>query len=465
MFKIKKKLIFTIFIFLILIFSTTLTNAKVIEKKSNDSNNISCEFTNYWTLMFYLAFDNHRESEIDWTIDFLKDVGSGYHRKIVILVDGKTNGDTCYGHIQDNMFLPDAWYESESNMSSAKTFKRFLQTSMYNYPAENYALFVLSTHGSGWQGLGVDTYGTGSSASLSLLDMKDYKEVLSEVTNNGTDKIDIVALDICVTGSIEVAYQLSPYVNYMLANEEHGFGGPDEYSDDGYLLGWNYSGFLNQLRINPDISAESFSKSIVDTYKAGTYIAKFGELIPAPKFYPINQFHTVLSATNLSKINEISKAVSNLSKALSDNLGQFRKEIKKARIQTREYGKLYRKFWWLPARLSYIMQFEPLSYDCFIDLYDFAEKLIQKTNNKDINNASKQTMKAINSTIFACESEPDDPSHGLFIYFPKLKCQYDKSIWGPLKTNGFKNLPVKYEDLMFSIDTGWDNFIKDYLLI
>lgn len=62
--------------------------------------------------------------------------------------------------------------------------------------------------------------------------MKDYKTVLQKITDQLGKKIDIIAFEICVTGMIEVAYQMSSYVDYMIGTEEHGFGG-DEPSDKG----------------------------------------------------------------------------------------------------------------------------------------------------------------------------------------------------------------------------------------
>lgn len=458
--KINNNVIHVFGLIFILILSIVLSGTNVL------ADNICCEDppTNNssakWTVMFYCAFDNHRASEKEFTFNLLSSVGSGDDFNIVMLYDGKTNGDTAYYYVEKDLLLPLAWYEAESNMGNSQTLKNFLELSMHNYPANHYALFVGSTHGSGWQGLGCDTSGTGSSSTLSLIDMSDYKDVLQKVTNNGIDKIDVVAFNICVTGSIEAAYQMAPYANYFVANEEHGFGG-DEYSDDGTPLEWNFTNFLQELKDYPDMLPENFAKSIVNTYEPGVYTNKLFNR-KAPKWYPITVFETDLSATNLSKMDQLGKTITELSKDLKENMPECKKDIKTARSEVREYGKLYRKFWWLPSIL-YPLQLDPLGYNCFIDLYDFVEKLKELTENTDISVSCQAVMDAMDISVIAEVSLPNDPSHGLFIYFPQFKSQYDQSIWRAIGNPDFKTMSTLYESLEFSKDTGWDEFLKLYL--
>lgn len=460
----ENKILYTIVIISLLFLSGTLTTAMITPNNTQDTNFSTKNSTAKWTVMMYCAFDNHRDAEKDFTFNTFKDVGSGEDFNIVSLLDTRKVGDTCYCYIEKDQIVPLPWYESESNMGHPDTLKRFVELTKFLYPADHYALFVMSTHGSGWQGLGGDTDGTGSSSYLSLLNMEDYKSVLIDVTNNGSEKLDVAAFEICITGNLEAAYQMAPYVNYMLSNEEHGFGGEDSYSEEGTLLEWNYSGFLNELKNNPDISPENFVKFVVNSYQAGTVTAKIFNR-PAPCWYPIKKYYTGLAATNLSKIDILGDAVSKLAQNLTENLKEVKHEIKKVRQDTREYGKLYPRFWWLPTKITFAINMEPLGYDCFIDLYDFAEKLKNTTQNHKIKNACEIVMEAINTTVIANEALPTDPSNGLSIYFPKFHCQYDQSIWKGMNNEKFRNIPVKYEGLLFSQDATWDEFLKEYLRV
>ena len=412
-----------------------------------------------WTIMIYLAADNHRNVEINSTLKMLEDLGYSKSINFIILTDGIPIGDTkCYYLAKDGLVTFN-WEENESDMGNAETLYNFLNLSMSNFPAIHYALFILSTHGSGWQGLGGDTHGKYGAKYLTLLDMEDYKKVLSNVTKKFC-KFDIIAFDICVTGMVEVAYQIYPYVNYMIGTEEHGFSGK---GDEGYFIEWNYSFFFENLKNNPEMNPKNFAKLIVDCYKPGTFTFKIFNIFEAPRWYPILKCYTTLSAINLSELPKIADSINALSLNLSTNLNEYRNVIKIARENAREYGKLYRKFWFLP-NFIYSLHIDWLGYDCFIDLYDFAENLGQ-IDDPAIKRNCNAIINALQSAIIANKCLPADQSHGLSIYFPEYKCQYDVSIWRSLFYKNFWNLSVPYESLSFSRDTYWDDFLREYLYI
>lgn len=416
-----------------------------------------------WTLMMYCAFDNHRDLETNDTIKIFTDIGSDVNLNIVVLIDTRAADDTRYLYIEKDGVVPLTWYEPESNMGNPDTLENFMELTMTNYPADHYALFVMSAWGSGWQGGGADTSGQDSSRTLTLINCPDYKNIFKNITENGTNKIDFVGYDICVTGSFETAYEVAPFVNYMTSNQEHGFGF-GEFSDNGKPLWWNYSIFLQKLKDDPDTTPEQFAISTVDYYVPDTLTSKILGFLPSKLLHPIT-YHTTLSAANLSKVNEISSAVNALGSILKDNLSEIKKDIKSARSEVREYGKLYKKLWFLPSRVVYALRSDRLGYDCFIDLYDFAEKLKTKTDIDGIKNACDTVMTAINETVLVNKAEPTDPSHGFSIYFPELKCQYDQSIWRSIGAKNFRKIPASYEDLRFSNDTAWDEFLKEYLRV
>ena len=463
--KMHKKLGILFFVIVILITSTISVNAVIVTKKSSNYFNLSksSDLAN-WTVMLYHAFDNHRDSEKDFTYDLLKNIGSDKDFNLISLYDGTKQGDTNLFYIEKDLVVPLDWYEIESDMGHADTLENFIKIAKYYYPAEKYALFVSSTHGSGWQGLACDTFGTGTFKKLSLLNMSDYKTVLKEVTENGTEKIDVVGFEICTTASVEVACQISPYVDYMIGTEEHGFG-PSEYSYDGIPLEWNFSYFLKYLKENSDISPENFSEIAVDSYTPGLYIPKIGNIIDPPDFYPIIKYKTTMSATNLSAVSDLKVSVKNLAENLSTNIQDSREEIKQARINTREYGKLYRKYYFLSSRTNFILQLDPMGYDCFIDIYDFADNLREATSDEDLKDACQSVMQNLEGAVIANKVLEEDDSHGLFIYFPEQKIQYDQSIWRVIGNPQFRNIPFSYEKLDFSEDTGWNEFLKAYLNI
>ena len=456
------KMILCLFFSFLLILPFSSANLVITQNSENDlvkSDNSNAK----WTVMLYCAFDNHRDAEKNHDFKIMANIGSTSDFKLVTLFDGETRGDTLFAYIEKDTIIPLAWYESESNMGDPQTLQRFIQLSMHHFPADHYALFIMSAYGSGWQGLGCDKNGVKSTKELTLLNMKDYKTVLENIINN-SNKIDVIGFDICVTASVEAAYQMAPYITYMIGTEEHGFGGENEISDEGYLLGWNYTNFLTRLKNNPDMTPEDFSKYVTNCYQPGTYTYKIFGKIKAPKWYPITRFYTTISTVNLSKIDVLKNSIKDLAYNLTDNLKDCRNDIRKARSKVREYGKLYRRFWWLPPAVYYL-QLDPLGYDCFIDIYDFAEKLKHETGDSKIKTSCDKVMQAVNDTVIANKALNTDPSHGLFVYFPQLRCQYDVSIWRVIGIKNFKKIPVPYEDLDFSQGTQWDEFLKGYLYI
>jgi len=434
-------------------------------------SNTSSSANAKWTVMIYYAFDNHRKKEIDRNLEILSGVGSGDGFNLTILVDGTQKDDTKRYKITENELYVIPWGETESNTGDPKTLEEFLKLSMAENPAENYGFFILSDCGSGWQGISHDQ------SSDSLISIPDFANVFKEITNNGENKVDFVGLDMCITGMVEVAYQISPYVNYMVATEEHGL----DVSDKGPEHVWQYKTFLENLKENPEISPEEFAKNVVDSYKPTTLPltlfyarASSGKNTLLSRFFvnfmtPIwNTFtpsilHTptiksTLSALNLSRIQDVKDACNQLAQILlSKNDLKTKIAVHNAREKVRTYGNAYPKnsmfmliYMNWPTKLR--------AFDSYIDLYDFAEHLEEAIQDENIKNSCKEVMSSVNNVVLAKKAVQDDPSHGLSIYFPKNKKLYNKYLWG-------KKMPSPYEDLRFSKDTMWDEFIRTYLKV
>jgi hypothetical protein len=112
----------------------------------------------------------------------------------------------------------------EQNMGDPTTLKSFINWAKSNYPAEKYAL-IIGGHGGGWLGVGFDATWDGCMKNQQG-NCKNpdplYMGELSMALNGST--LELIGLDACFMGMTEVAYQLRPYVNYMVASEELGPG-------------------------------------------------------------------------------------------------------------------------------------------------------------------------------------------------------------------------------------------------
>lgn len=101
------------------------------------------------------------------------------------------------------------------DMGNAELFEGFLNLSADLFPAENYWLSL-------WN------HGGGSSDGICFSDSSDtvkgigldYGRIEIALRDSRIGKIDILSMDACLMGGLEGAYNLSPYVSYMIASEE-----------------------------------------------------------------------------------------------------------------------------------------------------------------------------------------------------------------------------------------------------
>ena len=431
---------------------------------SADGSSIDSSFTedeSEWTVLMYYAADNPRCFDIEKDLELWKSIGSSESVNLVALIDGMQNNDTRYCVVEEGFVVELEWEELESDLGDGQTLFRFLNASLSLFPAKKYALFVMSTHGSGWQGLGSDTSNTSGYDRLSLLDMKDYSFAFEGIKQTFDSKIDVVAFDICVTSMMEVAYQLKDYCEVMIATQEHGFS-DEASSDEGVKLGWNYSYFLSNLKAHPELSAQEFSSSVVQSYTPGTYTFRVFDRFPAPLWFPILRCYSTLSAINLGGVQQASVALSNLSAYLIDSFSENKQALDMARGEVREYGKLYRKFWFLPSRIYYL-HLDSLGYNCFIDMYDFVKNLKGHSDDVVLSSLCDSFLDTQENVVIANNALSTDTSHGLSVYFPQYRCQYDVSVWRELGSKNFNQLDVGYAELDFSVNSSWDEFLCCYL--
>ncbi|MBN1950090.1 MAG: T9SS type A sorting domain-containing protein [Bacteroidales bacterium] len=228
-----------------------------------------------WTVMVYLDADNDLEDAAIDDMNEMEMIGSSEEVNIIVQLD-RINGydatnenwaDTRrFRIIQDVnesvISSPAIDLPGELNMGDPETLADFITWASENYPAENYALIVWN-HGGGWYKTDADKepgnelppekdvcYDNSSGDFLSNMELSDA------ISSTGAD-LDILAYDACLMGMIEVAYQSRNLVDIIIASE-------DLEPWDGY----DYTGFLNDLIQNPDLSPGELSISIVSHYGA-----------------------------------------------------------------------------------------------------------------------------------------------------------------------------------------------------
>ena len=308
-----------------------------------------------WTILAYVCADNDLERFGLQDINEMEQVGSTNDVNIVAQIDRMRGGkgDT----IEDGNWVGTRrYFVSKDNdrakvtskmvmnlgeqcMGSKTTLADFLKWGVKTYPADN-VLVVIWNHGAGWAGIAHDQE---TDKMLSMTDvswaLKEGQKELSAV-NGKASKFAIVDFDACLMGTIEVAYEIADFADFMIASEETE---PGE--------GMPYADYLAPLAKNPALSAREFTKRMVGTYvysyaKGGTATNSFVKGSPVTK-----------SATDLNKIAALVKKFDALGEALLDNHQTY------ADLLVAEGG-----------RFASIKKY---SDDTLVDLVDFVHKLAQ----------------------------------------------------------------------------------------
>lgn len=423
-----------------------------------------------WTHMVYTSWDTAIgavfANDTIMIMESLQKVGSNDELNIVVLFDTREPEDkTSFLYILKNDAVDCSWHEQDSNLGNKDTLVEFVKRVKNEFPAERYSLVMSSPRGMSWQGIckddGVfDKIRTQTQFDSTYLDMNELAAALREITNNGREKIDIIGFSTCITGSLEVAYQIAPYVNYMIASEQNmqSFTSNPKYT-------WPIYESVSALKDNTDMTGEEFAKCTVNHFVAGRNTDAY---IPCwPKGTKANiPVNTTLSAVNLSRINDVATTVDNLATNLIDNIAAYRGIIKEARDKAKKFGV------WYPRTVLLYFSYQPLIrktmtklgipyfMDVWIDIYHFSELLCAKIDStysdaENIITACQAVMDAMDYAVVANNVVPEDNSHGLHIYFPPNAYRHNQHLW--------KTFHASYEALDFAKATKWNELLyKQY---
>ncbi|MDI6905188.1 MAG: clostripain-related cysteine peptidase [Candidatus Bathyarchaeia archaeon] len=252
---------------------------------------------------------------------------------------------------------------------------------------------MLWDHGGGYPGVCWDD--TNDEDCLTTIEVK---QALANVYATTSKKIDVLAFDACLMGTIEVAYQIRDYVDFMVGSEENEPG-------DGYP----YDMILAELAANPTMNPTTLATTIVNKY-INSYTD--GQLNPEDDAGVTN------AALNLTKIDEVAAAVSQLAGAIIDDFENSKNALAEAREQAETF------------------------HGDFVDFQDFAQLLKNTVSNTTIKAATQTVIDVIaNFVVSEGHGNAHPRAHGVSIYYPR---KYDKQ---------------SYITLDFADNTMWDEFL------
>ena len=470
---IERKLLTIILISCLILLSNVSINKSAIAQLEINYDSPE-ETTADWTVMYYLCGDLSFfiDDPLD-TLENLTKIGATEGLNILVMKDSFEEGDTELILVNDTggkEILNERFgWPDEVDTGNPNTLKLFCKLMMNAYPAKHYGLVIVAPGTAGWQLRSLhDQHGShGPSWPV-------FGETLKDITDNGENKIDVIFIESCVLGMIENAYEIAPYVDYMITSEEH--------IPDGELCSKRYYEPLWDLKNNTKMTPEEFANRgpynhnpVNFSFFEGPYASFYANIspltkllnkLPFPKLHTV-QMHTTCSAVNLTEINSLKTAVDDLASFLilyKDN-ENVHNAIKKARSEVRAYGKGLPKHWFLSSEFIYFgrsfyfyqkFPLEMFAYDCWIDLYNLVDLIKENIDNPELKDKCQSVMGKLNDTITSNTKVSGDESHGLSIYFPQSKKMYNRYVYGP-------DIPYPYEDLRFSKNTMWDEFLKSYL--
>lgn len=172
------------------------------------------------TVLVYIVADNtlssFAEADVNEMMEGMKQVDTSLYN-LLVYVDGKST-PTLYHLVKNksgNVAEEVVEHYEEQVSTDATVMKRIVNQSFNAYPADSYGL-VYWSHGEGWIPYPVTTRWVGQDTgdgTDSRMNISDFATVLE-----GCPHLDFLLFDACFMQSVEVAYELRTYTDYVIAS-------------------------------------------------------------------------------------------------------------------------------------------------------------------------------------------------------------------------------------------------------
>jgi hypothetical protein len=405
----------------ILIISLLLTSVPLTLVAGNTSDvtqsNVSLDATNKdWTVLLYICGDNNLEY---FAMDDLNELeaagGTTADVNVVVMVDQNTEDypypeytsawtDSRYyvieGDSDPNTFTsPVNTSLGEQNMGDGATLESFVDWGLTNFPANNTAL-ILWDHGGGLDGICWDD---DDNDFLTIDEVDDALEGYY---------FDIIALDACIMGHIEILYELQDNCGILVSSLYNIPG-------DGYP----YDIILADLIATPTQTASEWANTIVYEY-VDSYAYYDGDV--------------TLSAYNTTAIAGIDTLVNDFSQALIAALPTY-------------YTTIY----------NAINMADSYSPEFVCEFYQFIEE-VQSIAAFGVATAATNLLNMLDDALIATDSSLYITPYGLWVFLPNLPYNYINDFYVFSNQSVVNSYSNDYYDLEFVANTDWDNFVYQW---
>jgi hypothetical protein len=364
-----------------------------------------------WLFLVWMCADNNLEERAD--DDLIEMQNTNPNVSVITLVDGKTRlRDSIrvldeFGQWQTLEYL----YE-DFDSGNYINLSLFVSLSKSIFQASNYALIIWD-HGNAW----IDDYKPIRSYSPQAIAFDDtsrnwittpqLREAL-EIAGG----VDLLGMDACLMGSIEVLYELKDVADYVVASS---------FIEPG--TGWNYE-FFKQITSTDDEGA--VGRKIVDAYRV-YYDGTFWESIGLS-----------LAVYNMSKVAQTASALNSLSLRLIEIMN--------------------------PALRSTIHYFYPLMSQ-YLYNNDTNERLNTLVDLHDFVVLAQGQISDGTAIYWAGQVLTSLPDLVSYYYVEKTgeTIQYPVSIFMPNSASLVYYYAKDYNSLLFTNELYWSNFLESWL--
>ncbi len=385
-----------------------------------------------WTIMVYLDGDNNLEAAglLDM-IEMEKGLYEAYsinpeiikELNIIVLVDrceehyngviheddiSGWDGTRIYKMTKDNQSdkivserLFDARFLNEENMGDPNTLTKFINFCSEKYPSDR-TMLVLWNHGGGAKSNSIDPKDFEHAEKQICSDDESgdslyLGEISKAIEDSNLGKVDILGMDACLMGTIEVAYQLknatTDVADYLVGSmhTEQGNGWSYDYIikaiANGNASDSNSALPMNFTPLNP--TPEELSKIIVYAYE--NFIENSNSN---------NNAGETQAAYDLSQITSLKLAIDELAKQIS--IADIKDDIETIRDNSVHYYDDAEVTLAEGETNIYSIQSSDIHVP-YIDLYDFAYRIANETlgnlYSEDLKNAANSVITAMESVI------------------------------------------------------------------
>ncbi len=207
------------------------------------------------TIMIYMVGSDLESDGASATADIAEMMKSRLSENVNVVVE--TGGCTNWYDQRISDGLVERWLvgnrelikledRGRARMLTVGELSSFIEFCAENYPADRYGLIFWDHGGGSVYGFGYD--------ELYPSDTLFLPDISNALKRAGT-KFDFVGFDACLMASVEVAYMLEPYADWLIASQE------TEPS-----TGWEYTTWLNALSENTSLATTEIANTIIKRY-------------------------------------------------------------------------------------------------------------------------------------------------------------------------------------------------------